>query len=402
MDLSYALMNHIQEGLANLLSSKLRSILALLGILVGTASVVAMVLGGELVTNEALKQFKTLGTDLLAVSISESSDGESVGGALSNLTLPQVLNLHQSDASIMDVAPYAQLYNSTQFNGQSLSGSVLGVTENFARIVHLQLASGRFISMLDGYAFFCVIGDKINQQIKKLTFFDAVGQQIQIGKNIFTIVGVAKPWPENSFVYADVNSTVMIPILTSMSLSKYAAINNIILRLTPNANIEDVQSNITSYVNRQVSNKRLFFRSAKELIARMSAQSQIFTVFLGLIGSISLLVGGIGVMNIMLVSVVERRREIGIRLAVGAKRSDIWSLFLVEAIMLSLIGGTCGVTIGVIIAYVMALFWHWEFTLFLMPPLIGFSVSVAVGIFFGYYPAYKASQLDPIDALRSE
>ncbi len=397
------LMNHIQEGLANLLSSKLRSVLALLGILVGTASVVAMVLGGELVTNEALKQFKTLGTDLLAVSVSDSSEGGgSAGGALSNLTLPEVLNLQKSDASIVDVAPYAQLYNPAQFNGHSINGSVLGVTENFAHIVHLELAGGRFISMLDGYGFFCVIGDKVNAQIKKLTFFDAIGQQIQIGKNIFTIVGVAKPWPENSFVYADIDSTVMIPILTSMSLSKYAAINNIILRLTPEANIENVQNNITTYINRQVANKRLFFRSAKELIARMSAQSQIFTVFLGLIGSISLLVGGIGVMNIMLVSVVERRREIGIRLAVGAKRSDIWALFLVEAIMLSLIGGTCGVTIGVIIAYVMALFWHWEFTLFLMPPLIGFTVSVAVGIFFGYYPAYKASQLDPIDALRSE
>jgi putative ABC transport system permease protein len=107
-------------------------------------------------------------------------------------------------------------------------------------------------------------------------------------------------------------------------------------------------------------------------------------------------------MNIMLVSVVERRREIGIRLAVGAKRSDIWALFLVEAIMLSLIGGTCGVLLGMLITYVMALVWNWEFIVFLMPPLVGFFVSVAIGIFFGYYPAYKASRLNPIDALRSE
>ncbi len=396
------LKNHVHEGFSNLLSSKLRSILALLGILVGTASVVAMVLGGELVTNEALKQFKTLGTDLLAVSVNDSSEQGGSGGTLNNLALGSVLNLPKTNSSIVDVAPYAQIYNPAQFNGHELNGSVLGVTENFARIVHLELTSGRFISLLDGYEFFCVIGDKVNAQIKKLTFLDAIGQQIQIGKNIFTIVGVAKPWPENSFVYADIDSTVMIPILTSMSLSKYAAINNIILRLKPDANIEQVQDNIKSYITRQVANKRLFFRSAKELIARMSTQSQIFTIFLGLIGSISLLVGGIGVMNIMLVSVVERRREIGIRLAVGARRSDIWALFLVEAVMLSLIGGTGGVTIGILIAYIMAMFWHWEFTLFLMPPLIGFSVSVAVGIFFGYYPAYKASQLDPIEALRSE
>ncbi len=107
-------------------------------------------------------------------------------------------------------------------------------------------------------------------------------------------------------------------------------------------------------------------------------------------------------MNIMLVSVVERRREIGIRLAVGASRADIRSLFLIEAIMLSLVGGTLGVIIGIIIAYVIAFCSSWQFTLFLLPPLIGFTVSVAVGIFFGFYPAYKASQLDPIEALRSE
>jgi len=399
------LINHLQTGFANLVSFKLRSLLALLGILVGTASVVGMVSGGELATNEALKQFKTLGTDLLAISVSDaSSETASIGnaGSFNRLLLPDVMSIPQADNHIIDIAPYSQLYNPIQFDGHELEGSVLGVTEDFARIVHIDLERGRFISVLDGYAFFCVIGNKINEQIKKITLSDAIGQQIEMGKNIFTIVGIAKSWPENSFVYADINNTVMVPILTSMSLSKYTAINNIILRLKPDAVIEQVQKNITDYVNRIVANKRLFFRSAKELIARMSKQSEIFTVFLGLIGSISLLVGGIGVMNIMLVSVVERRREIGVRLAVGAQRSDIWALFLVEAIMLSLIGGTCGVIIGMMIAYIMALCWHWQFTLFLLPPIIGFSVSVIIGIFFGFYPAYKASRLDPIEALRSE
>ncbi|MCC2666402.1 MAG: macB [Gammaproteobacteria bacterium] len=397
------LINHLQTGFSNLLAFKLRSILALLGILVGTASVVGMVSGGELATNEALRQFKTLGTDLLAISVSDSSEKNTeAAGSFNQLLLPEAINIGKADPGIIDVAPYSQVYNTMQFDGHTLDGSVLGVTENFARIVHVDVEKGRFISLLDGYAFFCVIGNKINEQIKKLTFQDAIGQQIQIGKNIFTIVGVAKPWPENSFVYADINNTVMVPILTSISLSKYASINNIILRLTSDAVIEDVQKNITNYINGTVANKRLFFRSAKELIARMSKQSQILTVFLGLIGSISLLVGGIGVMNIMLVSVVERRREIGVRLAVGAKRSDIWALFLSEAIMLSFIGGTCGVMIGMMIAYTMALVWHWQFTLFLLPPLIGFSVSVVIGIFFGFYPAYKASRLDPIEALRSE
>jgi len=145
-----------------------------------------------------------------------------------------------------------------------------------------------------------------------------------------------------------------------------------------------------------------FFRSAKELIKSMEAQHKIFTLLLGLIGSISLLVGGIGVMNIMLVSVLERRREIGVRLALGALRKEIQWMFLSEAILLSLSGGFLGIIIGIFASYVIAAFVNWHFTIFLLPPFIGFTVSVFVGIFFGFYPAYKASQLNPIQTLRME
>jgi putative ABC transport system permease protein len=398
------LVAHVEEGLLNLFSSKLRSVLALLGILVGTASVVAMVLGGELATNEAIKQFKTLGTDLLAVSINDESDDtqKMSGGTQDSLTLQQANAVVTADPAILDASPYTQIYSTIQFNGQEINGNTLGVTDAFARIVHIELEKGRFISALDNVQFFCVIGHGLYDQIKQKTFVNPVGQQLQIGKNYFTIIGVAKVWPENSFVYANIDNAVMVPVMVTGALSKYSQINNILLRLKPDSDIEAVKAHVTNYINQHLVKKRLFFRSAKELIARMAKQSQILTVFLGLIGSISLLVGGIGVMNIMLVSVVERRREIGIRLAVGARRSDIRSLFLVEAVMLSLVGGTLGVVIGIIIAYVIALFQSWQFTLFLLPPVIGFSVSVGVGIFFGYYPAYKASQLDPIEALRSE
>ena len=396
------IINHTKEGFLNLFTSKLRSILALLGILVGTASVVAMVSGGELATNEALKQFKTLGTDLFAVSITDAPDENNQLGVQTHLSLEEALILKKADEQIREIAPYTQLYQPIQFDGHELNGSVLGVTDSFAQIVHIEMKEGRFISTFDKYALYAVIGHQLEENIQAFTHQSALGQQIQIGKNIFTIVGVADHWPENSFVYANIDRSVLIPILTSTALSKYSAINNIILRLSPNASIESVQMHLTQAINQALPNKRLFFRSAKELIERMAKQSQIFTVFLGLIGSISLIVGGIGVMNIMLVSVVERRREIGIRLAVGAKRADIRTLFLIEAVMLSLVGGTLGVLIGILIAYIMAWFWHWQFIFFILPPVIGFTVSVATGIFFGFYPAYKASQLDPIQALRSE
>lgn len=395
-------IEHAKEGLLNLYYAKLRSILALLGVLVGTASVVAMVLGGELATNEALKQFKSLGTDLLAVSISASESNREGVGKVETLSMMQALALPTIDADIIQAAPYSQSYQNIYYEGKTIEGAILGVTNSFADIVHIKLESGRFISIVDKYGFYCVIGQGIYESIKAISGKNPLGQQLQIGKNIFVIVGVAESWAENSFVYANIDNAVLVPLMTSTILSKYAKINNIIVRLTPNADIAKVETKISQYINQYAANNQINFRSAKELIAKMKKQSDILTIFLGLIGSISLIVGGIGVMNIMLVSVIERRREIGIRLAVGAKPRDIGLLFLLEAVMLSLVGGVLGVGVGIVIAYIIALMSHWEFTLFLLPPLAGFSVSVAVGVFFGFYPAYKASKLNPIDALRSE
>ncbi len=396
-------IEHAKEGLINLYFSKLRSTLALLGVLVGTASVVAMVLGGELATSEALKQFKSLGTDLFAVSINNSSEeGHETAGKSANLTLSQALEVSKADKNILRVAPYTQLFNQIFYEGNPINGIILGVTDSFADIVQIKMQAGRFVSIFDRYEFYCVIGHEVYEAIKKISSKEPLGQQLQIGKNIFVIVGVAENWPENGFVYANIDNSILVPILASTVLSKYAVISNIIMRLSQQAPIPTVQEHVLSYVNNLMSGKNLSFRSAKELIAKMEKQSNILTVFLGLIGSVSLIVGGIGVMNIMLVSVVERRREIGIRLAVGARRKDIGALFLMEAVMLSLVGGTLGVLLGILIAYIIAAIWHWQFTLFLWPPLAGFSVSVAVGIFFGFYPAYLASRLDPIEALRSD
>ena len=288
------------------------------------------------------------------------------------------------------------------YNGTMINGSILGVTHSFADLVQVKLKSGRFISIVDKYGFYCVVGRDVYEAMKKISIKEPLGQQLQIGKNIFVVVGVADNWPENSFVYANIDRSIMVPLMASTVLSKYATINNIILRLSSHADINVVEEKITKYVGALTASKQVGFRSAKELIAKMRKQSDILTVFLGLIGSISLIVGGIGVMNIMLVSIAERRREIGIRLAVGAKRADISGLFLTEAVMLSLVGGVLGVMLGIVIAAIIAWMSHWEFTLFLFPPLAGFTVSVAVGIFFGFYPAHLASKLNPIDALRAE
>ena len=398
---SLSFKQYITEAYINLMATKLRTILAVLGILVGAASVVAMVSGGELASRQVLLQFKALGTNLLTVSINDAA-GQGKQTNAQKLTMAQALKLQQRLPDISAVAPYSTLYQTIAFNGKKLNGAVVGATSLLKDIMKAQLQEGRFISFMDKYSAYCVIGHKIYQSILAETGRDPIGQQINLQGSFFTIAGVLKPWPQNAFLFVDLNTAVIIPLPMSLLMSKYAEINTIVVKLSNTDNIGNLKTAITHYINNVSPGKQLFFESPEQMLQQMHKQQQILTLFLGFIGAISLLVGGIGVMNIMLVSVTERKREIGIRMAIGARRRDIQWMFLIEAIMLSLFGGIVGVVLGILISYIIAVAKSWSFSLFWFPPAIGFCVSVLVGIFFGFYPAYKASKLDPIETLRSE
>lgn len=393
------LKEQIKDAITNILAAKMRSILAVLGILIGTASVVAMVSTGELATRQALLQFKNLGTDLLAISLSDSDSGAK-SATRTELNVDTAMNLKQADSNMIDVAPYTDLYSNIQFAGHSIDGGIIGATENFFRITKVQKQEGRYIYYLDKFSPFCFIGNGIYKKIRKYSG-DPIGQQINLGGTIFTIVGIAKNWGENVFIYSDVDNSVFIPIRYSKILSKYADISNIIVKIKPDSNLKNIKHNIQNYFKKNNINKQLYIQSPEQFIRSMEKQKEILTIFLAFIGSIALIVGGIGIMNIMLVSVTERRREIGIRLAIGAKRRNIQSLFLGESTMLALFGGVFGVLLGILISFIIAMARSWGFALFFTPIIIGFIVSVFVGMFFGFYPAYKASKLNPIDTLRS-
>ncbi len=395
------LLMHIKEAFANLKSAKLRSFLAILGILVGTGSVVAMVSGGQLATQHALEQFHHLGTNLLAVSIFAKSQGGS-SQSKGTIDLEDTYHMEQKHAEITLIAPYTTVYLPVSFAGKKVSSNIIGVTGSLQDIVKIDMKQGRFISDLDKYSSFAVIGDTIAKQLKALGITNPTQMQMSLGNNIFTIVGVAAPWPENAFFNQDINKSVLIPLEMAPHLSGYAQISNLVMLLDENAKINPLQQSIEIEIKAINPNIRLFVRSAKQLIKSMVSQQRTLTWLLALIGSISLLVGGIGVMNIMLVSVVERRREIGIRMAVGAKRKEIQWLFLIESITLTLFGGCIGVLLGILTSYIICIFAGWHFKVFLLPPVIGFVISVAIGIFFGSYPAYKASRLDPIETLRAD
>jgi putative ABC transport system permease protein len=390
---------YLNEAFRNLVATKLRTFLAVLGILVGTASVVAMVSGGELATRQALKQFKALGTNLLAVQLNQQSNDPS---QVDNLNILNVLNVKSASPNIERVAPYNSIFIPITFAGKQVNSGIVGATQSLATIMKLRLQAGRFISFLDKNEYYAIIGQGLYQKLKAESTKPILGQQIRLGKNYFTIIGILKNWEQNSFLFADLNSSVVIPLETTKLLSKYASINSILMRIKEGSNIDKLESTVKTYFTSKQSGLNYYFQSAKQIIEHMQKQQAILTVLLGFIGSISLLVGGIGVMNIMLVSVTERRREIGIRLAIGARRRDIQRMFLTEAVVLSLFGGLVGVLLGVLISYIIADVRHWDFAFFFGPPVIGFVVSAFIGIFFGFYPAYKAAKLDPIETLRSE
>lgn len=396
------LQRYGRESLRNLWLYKLRSVLTLLGVLIGTAAVVALTSSGQAATEQALAQFKTLGTDLLAITVQTAGDESGGNQSAQKWQVADVMQIPARIPEITQAAPYTLDFSPLFYEGKNVNGNVVGVTGSLSQIIKISLASGRFISLLDQKQYFCVIGSGIAEDLRQLGAFHVLGQQLRIGNRYFTIIGIANPWPENMFMYADINRSVLIPIQTAFELSPLAQIQNVLFQLKAGAVASQIQPSLQRLVDEKLPNAKLFTRSAKELITSMQKQKQTFTVLLGVIGGISLLVGGIGVMNIMLVAVIERKREIGIRLAIGATPNHIRLMFLTDALVLTVCGGLFGVVIGEILSFAIAKFSHWTFHLYATPVIVGFGVSVLIGLFFGYYPAYQASCLDPIETLRAD
>lgn len=395
------LINHAHHAFVNLSSAKLRSFLALLGIWVGTASVVALMNFGQIATEKALEQFKALGTDLLAISLYQKVQDASQTGQES-ISLATWRQFPEWIPAIKEIAPYSTAYQPMSFGGRLLKGVIIGADESLADIIHIDLSEGFFVSFVQSFEHYCVIGASLAQQIQASDGESPMGKQIKIGQALYTVIGIAKPWKENVFFNEDVNQAVIIPIAGVALVKKDATINNVVIKLNPHIHIDDVIAQIQQRIGEYAPKMSVFVRSAKQLIENMENQGRIFTLLLAVIGGISLMVGGIGVMNVMLVSVTERRKEIGIRKAVGGKNSEIQALFLVESILLSLAGGILGIASGLLITWLIAHFSHWPFSIYWLAVCVGFFVSVTVGIFFGYYPARRAAALEPVISLRSE
>ena len=284
------------------------------------------------------------------------------------------------------------------------SGSTQGVTASFADLNKLALAGGRFVSDLDIGGFWCVVGAEVAAAMRRTGTLDVLGATLDIKGRFFEVAGELEETEESYGLpfQVEANRSVFIPITTAERVIENAKIELIVARSAPGVHHEDAVGAVTAWFGQRSPELKLEVKSAKQLIEQMQSQLGLMTLLLGAVGSISLIVGGIGVMNIMLISVAERRREIGVRRALGASRGDIQRQFLIEAMILTIVGGIAGTVVGTGVTYGICEFTGWEFFVSTLSVVVGLGVSSAVGIFFGFQPAYQAARMDPIVALQGE
>ena len=386
--------------MGSLLGSKQRSLLALTGIMIGIGSVIAMISAGTIVKNESIKQFRRLGTDILTIqNVSEESKARR--GSAATIGLADALDL-ATIPSINASAPYMSSAGKAVVSVKTTASVyVVGVTAAFGELAKLEVEEGRFISDLDHRRYFCVIGSEIAATMRAAGEMRVIGKTLKIDDNVYTIVGVLRSGLRGPREFT-ISRAVLIPISTAQRVLGYSDIRRIVARTNPNTHYLAAMDRVRSYFHRKSRDLVLRVESPKTLIEQMHKQMRLFTVLLGAVGGISLLVGGIGVMNVMLISITERRLEIGIRRALGARRRDIQWQFLIESIILSLLGGVFGIVLGIGTSYVICQFTNWTFLVPAISIVLGVGMASAVGLFFGYYPAWRAARLDPIAALRGK
>ena len=419
-------MNPVQVALRALGANKLRTTLTMLGIIIGVSAVIALMSIGRGAQAQVTSQIQGLGTNLLFIRPGAQRDQS---GVRSNTTQAPTLTLDDADAiatlpNVVSAAPELDTGAQLLANGNNWNTRVTGVNDSYASVRNTPVADGDFVSPQDvaGHSSVVVLGDTVATQL--FPDGDPIGQTVRMsvggrtGTN-FRVIGVAQA--KGASGLGNTDDTVYVPITTVMArlFAQRTArgapnVSTINVQVTSEALMDDTVSQIGDLLRtrHKVAEDDFTIQSQQDFLNTFNQIAGTFTLLLGAIAGISLVVGGIGIMNIMLVSVSERTREIGIRKAVGAKRRDILTQFLVEAIVVSLLGGAIGIVIGTGLAAAIS-------TVQVpgsgggapsnLPTQVGvdsvalaFFVSATVGLFFGIYPATRASRLNPIEALRYE
>jgi len=403
----------LRVALNSLTVHVMRTILTMLGIVIGIAAVIALVAAGQGAQAQVLNQFESLGSNLVTVSAMQRF-GFSRSGlqtSTSQLTMADVEAIEALADTVSLVAPVYSSNATVTYGGNTTSVSISGVTQEYATVRNAAVSSGRFITTADNdkASMVVLLGTTVVEDLFGSSTANAVGQTIRINRQNYEVIGVltskGSSGPQNQ------DNVVMMPLRTAqlkLGGAGTTTVSTINLQIKSADQMDLAQAQATAILRARHglaagADDDFMVQNQADLLSSVTETSGTFTTLLGSIAAISLIVGGIGIMNIMLVSVTERTREIGLRKAVGAKRGDILIQFLMEAVVISALGGLIGVVVGVGGAQIISpLLGGSEALVTSQSIVLAVAVSLAIGVFFGLYPANRASRLNPIDALRYE
>ena len=386
--------------------NKMRSVLTMLGIIIGVGSVIAAVSITTGATKQVEDKVASLGQNVITVFSGNFTLGGMRGGwgSAPTLTVEDAKAIENEVPTVVAVSPEERDRAQVQAAGQNWNTQILGEAPEYPQIRNWNISDGTMFSDQDvrTLAKVAVVGKTVTDQL--FPDQNPLGKTLRIRDIPFKIIGLLEPKGFNLFGQ-DQDDVVIIPYSSHMRrITSRTFVNSILVQAASAKVINKAQNQITDLLRarHRSADQDFTVRNQVELMQAATATSRIMSVLLGAIASVSLIVGGIGIMNIMLVSVTERTREIGIRMAVGARARDILVQFLIEAVTLSAVGGFIGIALGVIATQIVAHFTHWP----TVTPLIWVGAacisSAVIGIISGFYPAWKASRLDPIEALRYE
>jgi putative ABC transport system permease protein len=401
----------IIEAIGTLRNNKMRTSLAILGIVIGIGSVIALISLGQSSQKSVENQIQSLGSNLLTVSPGSQNSGgiREAAGSSTTLTLEDALAIKNSKElqTIQDVSPEFSKRSQVTAGRNNSNTSIIGVYPQYSDIRKISMATGNFITSQDvsSIARVAVIGPTTATNLFP-DIENPIGQNIRVNGQMLKVIGTTVSKGGSGMQNSD--DTIYVPFSTAQKVLFGATyVTSIAVEAKSSEVMTEAQNEIGYFLLKRhkltdPTEADFSIMSQSDLLSTVSQVTGIFTALLGGIAAISLLVGGIGIMNIMLVTVTERTREIGLRKALGAKRKTIITQFLVEAIILTIVGGIIGMILGVIISYVLSIIISLPFTISPISIALALGVSGGIGIIFGWYPAKKAAALQPIEALRYE